>query len=272
MYAYLYAHLCRWHATRRSRQILAAWLVLALLALYALYPPASYAGDRADISVTIRSDPNMQVVAGGSMLYEVRVKNFGRGTAGEVRVTIPYDPALLGGMDADVANRRDWVSTNVPGLIEVRFNDVRDGQERLVRLRAQVAPTAALGTVINVQGRYEWRDIEETTRDQRTNLAPVLVATANKALPHIPLAVAPEQAPACTVHRFSTNRLRPHEQVRAWITTSSGTRDLGLHPVDGWGEYELFFSSCGLEPGVYSLAVYGNRSELLGTGVFTVAE
>ncbi len=270
MYAYLPMRLSRWH--RCLCPISMAGLVLALLALSALDPPASSAGDRADISVTIRSDPNMQVIAGSSMLYEVRVKNFGSDTASEVRVTIPYDPALLGGMDADVPNRRDWVSKNVPGLIELRCNDVRDGQERLVRLRAQVAPDAALGTVIHVQGRYEWRDLAASTRDQLTNLAPVLVSTANKALPYIPLAVTPEQGAACTVHRFSTNRLRPREQVSAWITTTSGTRDLGMHAVDGWGDYELVFSSCGLAPGIYSVAVYGNRSELLGTGVFTVTE
>lgn len=263
-------HLHRPHWLSRRLLRIGTALLLCLLAGLASPPSPSAAGDRADISVTIRSDPNMQVVAGSSMLYEVRVKNFGKGTAGQVRVAIPYDPALLSGMDADVPNRRDWVSKNERGLIELRFNDVRDGQQRTVRLRAQVAPTAARGTVIEVRGTYEWQDIEEWTRDQPTNLAPVLVSAENKAVPQIPLTVEPERGAACTNHRFSTNRLRPRESVSAWITTSDGTRDLGRSDVDGWGEYVLIFSSCGLEPGVYSLAVYGNRSELQGIGVFTV--
>ncbi|NJK81373.1 MAG: hypothetical protein HC914_16385 [Chloroflexaceae bacterium] len=245
-----------------------------LVGLYGLHAARSIsAGDKADISVTLLSTPNLAVVPGSALTYEIRVKNFGQGAAGRVRVFLPYDPAVLSGFDATFHNEGDWLSAIRPNEVELRFHDVGEDDLHIATIRVKVSEYVPVGTVINTRAVFEWYDGNETTENELTNLAPVLVSVANDHVPQVPLVVGPERGPVGTVYQFSSNRFRPEEIIDVWLNTPAGVVEPALDVrADRLGQVWLQLPSDTLEPGAYSLVMYGTRSAVLSVGAFIVDE
>ena len=66
---------------------------------------------------------------------------------------------------------------------------------------------------------------------------------------------------------FTANFFIPDEPLSAWITRPDGTSiPLGNGRADPHGNYSLSINTTELPTGTYSVAIYGQRSEVTGSG------
>jgi hypothetical protein len=201
--------------------------------------------------------------------YEIRAKNYGKGSARVSRVTLPFDKSQLTVVDARTGSG-NWVSESTDDHVTVNFNDVAPGELRKATVIFRVNRGLANNAVINMRATTSWDD-ERTGGSWRSNWAPVLVGQANNSAQWAWLTVEPLGGNPGTTHRFFSDRFIPGEGVVTWLNTPHGPRALDLRSVaDTFGRVTLDFRSTGLTRGTYSLVLYGARSNLTAIATFYV--
>jgi hypothetical protein len=227
---------------------------------------------RADIAVTVWPEPSIYVARGGRVVYELRVKNYDRGSASTVRVTLPYDRGQMRPVASSFDRKKgDWVSRLTDNEVTVTFGPVARDEYRTGRLVFEVNTTLPNDTVLDLRPRYEWVDERGDHGDYLTNWAPVLVGNGPATAPWVWTQVTPGSGPVGTVHTFVSNRFTPGEGIITWLNTPRGVQSLDLRgTVDSRGNVALEFASTDLRPGTYQLVMFGARSNLTGVATFVV--
>jgi hypothetical protein len=228
--------------------------------------------ERADIAVTTWPEPSIYVMRGGRLTYNLRVINYDRGDANQIRVTLPFDQRQMRPIGSRLDRAKgDWVSRISNHDIEVTFGPVDGKAERSGQVIFEVATTLANDTLLDMRPSYLWGDDHGDEGPLRGNWAPVLVGNGPATAPWVWTQVTPASGAPGTTHTFLSNRFAPDEGIITWLNTPSGVRALELRGVaDHQGVVSLAFSSAGLSPGSYQLVLYGARSQLTGVATFIV--
>ena len=220
--------------------------------------------------MTIWPSPSIIVVRGQTLIYELRVKNYGKGGATSARVTLPYTDQQLTVIDSRLTDPRDWVSKVAADHVDVTFGPVAAGEYRTAAIVFRVKETLADRTVINMRANYSWSDHRDGGA-WRSNWAPVVIGAGNESVPWVPLLVDPIGGFAATMHHFYTDRFIPSEGIYTWLNTPYSVEPLELRgTADLLGRVWLDFPSTELRPGTYQLVTYGARSNLTGVATFYV--
>lgn len=234
-------------------------------------PPPPPSASPADVSLTLWVTPSIRVAGDGTLVYELRVTNYGKGTAKGVQITLPYNRQQVTLTNASfLTGSGDWVSAVGDSTITVSFGPIAPGAKRIGYLYQRVARTLPNDTVISVRAATTWSDSREGGSGA-SNWTPVLVGSGSTTSAYLWLAVSPASGKAGTNHRFYTDRFIPGEGVTTWLNTPSGVKPLDLRATaDGYGRIWLDFASTGLTPGSYSLVAQGARSGLTAVSGFVV--
>lgn len=224
----------------------------------------------ADISITIWPAPSIRVARGGTLEYEIRIKNYGKGIARETDVTLPFDSRQLQVTDFRRKRAGDWVSKLSDNQVTVTFGEVRSGEATSATIVFRVGAALAADTVLSVRGAHAWSD-NAGGGSGLSNWAPVLVGGGNDSAPWVWTIVTPLSGGAGTSHRFFSDRFIPEEGIITWLNTPSGVKGLDLRgQADAMGRVYLDFKSSGLKAGTYQMVLYGARSGLTGVATFYV--
>jgi len=224
----------------------------------------------ADLTLTIWPSPSIIVVRGGTLAYELRVKNCGAGAAHSARVTLPYSRQQLLAIDSRFSDPRDWVSAVTDDYLDVTFGPIAAGEERTGTIVFRVSEWLPDRTVISMRATYAWSDARDGG-GWRSNWAPLLIGRGNESAPWVWLVVDPLGGVPGTTHHFFTDRFIPSEQIYTWLNTPDGVKPLELRGVaDLMGRVWIDFRSSGLRPGSYQLVLYGARSNLTAVATFIV--
>jgi hypothetical protein len=232
--------------------------------------PTPCPAKRADMAVTIWPSPSIIVIPGQTLTYEIRPKNYGKGEATSVRVTLPYSNQQLTVIDSRITDPNDWVSKVTADRVEFTFGPLAASKSRTAAIVFRVKEYVVYSTVISMCASYDWSDHRDGGA-WRSNWAPVVTGAGNESAPWVPLLVDPLGGVSGTTHHFYTDRFIPSEGIYTWLNTPHGVEPLELRgTADLLGRIWLDFSSAGLRPGTYQLVTYGARSNLTGVATFYV--
>jgi len=238
------------------------------------YLPAVYGGaPAADVWVTIRPSPSIRVEKNSRLAYELRVRNYGRGDADRVLVTLPYDNQQLTVRDSRLDEEAgDFVSQVTDSSVTVTFGPVTAGEERTGALFFLVDGDLADDSAIAPRATYSWNDARGGG-SRRTNFAPVLVGSFDNTSPFVFVSVEPPTAPRGTTFRFFSDRFNPNERINVALElVGSGERfnvDTELRADDA-GVIRLDYNSIDVTPGAYAMYFFGERSQLTAVAEFFV--
>ncbi len=250
-------------------------LTLSLLCMLLLVPAAPATAGGADVALVLLPAPNVSVVPGGIITYEIKLQNFGPNGARRVLVEMPYDPQLMQVLDVQFEHKKDVVGSTGPDRVRLTFDGVQGtGIVRKAYLRMQVLPDVPIGTVINMWAGYGWDSAGGGSRaGLSSNAAPVVVLEQDMSSEWVWMAVDPAQAPAGTLFQFYTNRLLPGERTVVELIAPYGTRRFEQKAtVNDRGEFWFKVKSHNLPPGPFTLSIRGERSNLTAAVNFEVTQ
>lgn len=226
----------------------------------------------ADVAVVLWPKPSIWVARGALLEYEIRLINYGRGSADKITVVFPYNRSQYTLESTSLSSKAgDWVSKIEQNSFTVTFGHLDAGARRSGKIFLRIKGDLAYQTLLNIRASYDVNDGVTGGDQGRSNWAPVLVGSGASDAPYIWLSVQPDRGPAGTKHTFVTNRLLPGEPVTTWLNTPQGVKPLSLRgTANSEGIVSLAFTSSGLARGTYQLVAYGNRSGLTGVASFIV--
>jgi hypothetical protein len=224
----------------------------------------------ADIAVAIWPNPSIYVARNGLLVYEIRVKNYGKGSASYVHVKLPYTTQQMNVTDSSFERTSDWVSELTADHVTVTFGGVAAQAYCEAKIFFKVGQYLEHNTVISTRASYTWSDRRDGG-EWRSNWAPVLVGSGDASAPWVWLKVGPVYGVAGTTYHFFTDRYIPGEGIYIWLNTPTGVEPLELRgQADLMGRVWLDFQSTGLKPGTYCMVLYGARSNLTAIANFSV--
>lgn len=226
----------------------------------------------ADVSVTLWPEPSINVARGARLSYQIQLRNYGKGQAGSVQVTLPYNSKQLRPVNSSLSrDDGDWVSSITDKEVVITFGKLAGEDSRKGTIVFQVAGSLANSTVLDMRASYGWSDKRGGGGPYRSNWAPVVVSNGPATGTWVWVQASPASAPAGSTHTFMSNRFAPGEGVVTWLNTPQGVQALELRgTADSEGALALQFSSAGLKPGTYQIVLYGMRTQLTGVATFTV--
>ena len=226
---------------------------------------------RADLAVTIWPSPSINVARGGTLAYEIRLKNYGSGSAKSARVTLPYNNLQMTVVDSQMTKQGDWISELTSNRVTASFGNIAPGEYRTAKIIFRVNTALVDDTVMSMRALYTWSD-DGGDGSWTSNWAPVVVRSGDASAQWLWLSVDPVGGNANTTHHFYTDRFAPGEGIHTWLNTPTGVQALTLKgTADVYGRVRLDFKSTGLQPGTYSLVLYGARSTLTALATFYVS-
>jgi hypothetical protein len=226
--------------------------------------------DPADVAVVIWPAPSIRVARGGTLAYEIRVKNYGKGDAESIQVRLPYDKNQLAVTGSKFDDPGDWVSELKDDQVTVTFGQLKAAKSRAATLYFQVGGTLLENTVLSARAFYNW-SAESSEGAGSSNWAPVLVGGGNDSAPWVSTTVDPVSGLAGTTHHFFSDRFIPGEGIITWLNTPDGVEALDIRgQADLMGRVWIDFKSNYRRSGTYSLVLYGARSNLTGVATFYV--
>jgi hypothetical protein len=255
--------------TRPARSLILLTLLLLLGLAGALTPHTTRASeaDTAELVVVLWATPNVQVMPGEILAYQVQVKNFNRSAKSNIRIYIPYDRHQLEIIGADFEDPDDWISEISDVHVLVTFAEMAGLQSRTATIYARVADYLPVGTAITTWPSYSWRDSRSEDRGEArsSNALPVLVGETNEQSPFVWLAVEPRQGNPQTTYSFFSDRFLPFEPVELFVVTPSGPIRLDQHAqADERGRiwFDVAGASLPRGAGSYHLLAHGLYSNL----------
>lgn len=256
-----------------------------------IYPGTSGSPNKTepDIFVSIWATPNVWVTRGGTLTYEIRVKNVGDDVAEEVPVYLPYNPSYITVVGASSETGLVRLSQSAQDYVILTFVQVEVGQTYVAHLQTQVSETLPDETILAMRASYEsrgqkaqagWRGTysspvpvqgDRTDTRKLTNYLPILVGSVNESSPLVWMEGKPLSGEPGMV-RFTSDRFVPGELVSFWVNTPYGAPEaLEITLLaDEDGRFVLDFSTDNYRPGTYQLVAQGMHSELTGAASFDV--
>jgi hypothetical protein len=222
----------------------------------------------ADVWGGLLAEPNLQVVRGQLVIYNLHVRNWGEGHADWVMIQIPFDPTRLQIVDAQFSRDDMWVS-------ELPTNQVVIKLGRLIRfasatgvVRFRVLANAS-AEPINLQPVVSWGDggaSEERYARHRANMSSVMIgdrAVSGEAA--LAVATTGEQI------TITGEGYAPGEFIDTWYNI--GDRDIGTVRVvaDNDGKIRIVVNRADLPAasGAYRLVARGVYSHVTRVATFT---
>jgi hypothetical protein len=226
----------------------------------------------ADVAVAIWPAPSIRVARDGTLAYEIRVRNYGDGSAEQIQVRLPYNKQRLTVTSSKFNDPDDWVSELKDDHVTVTFGRLGSEKSRTGTIYFRVNRTLPDNTVLSMRASYIWND-ERHDGHGSSNWAPVLVGGGNDSAPWVWVQVDPFAGRAGTTHHFFSDRFIPGEGVVTWLNTPDGVEPLELRGIaDPMGRIWLDLKSSGLQPASYQIVLYGARSNLTGVASFNVLQ
>jgi hypothetical protein len=234
--------------------------------------PAPKPPSPADVSVAIWPEPSINVARGSRVSYQIELRNYGKGQAGSVQVTLPYNSKHLRPVNSSLSRENgDWVSSITDKEVVVTFGKLASEDTRKGWIVFQVASGLANSTVVDMRASYGWTDRRDGGGPYLSNWAPVVVSNGPATGSWVWVQATPTSAPAGSTHTFMSNRFAPGEGITTWLNTPQGVQALDLRGVaDSQGAVSLQLNSAGLKAGTYQIVLYGMRTQLTGVATFTV--
>jgi hypothetical protein len=236
-------------------------------------PPLPSAAEHvADVAVTHRSSPNLQVAPNDIVVDTIKVANHGLGDASEVIVSMPFDPTQVEILDASFSRPTAWVSQLRTDSLEIRTGPLGSESDTITAtVRLRIRPKVAPGTALPLQLGYRWLNAEvHGGGDGNSNRLPLTAGQTTIDAPWYPLAITPGSAPPGTSLHLSSASFAPGEPVALWYNGPQGATEVGRRSADANGALEVVFDSAGLASGSYSMVAYGLWSEITAVGVFQI--
>lgn len=228
------------------------------------------AEEPAFVTVAQYPDPNIAVRPGGIVTYTVVVTNQGAGSAEQVSLSMPYDPAVVQVLDARFSQDDAWVSAVLSDTLVLETGRVSaDGGVVTATVRLAVLPQVPLGTQLTGRLLVEGDGVEDG-RD-RSNQTTLVVGSSDHSQPFYALSASPARGPSGATYVFSSAIFVPREPVTFWYRTPAGSDvEVGVVAADADGVVTLPLTTTDLAAGTYSMVAYGNWSSLTSVGVFQV--
>jgi uncharacterized repeat protein (TIGR01451 family) len=233
--------------------------------------------DPADLIPQLRVTPDRVAAKDefNEISYTFKLKNVGLGTAGYLGIELPVDPNLVIGY-TKFANPRVYVTTVTTTTVSIslpplNYNEVVTGT---VIFRPKAG--AQVGAKVFTRYKVHYDDPTGVGMLRQSNAVAFVIGAAGSnrdVSKGVIQLLGPDNASqkAGSSQTFTANFFIPDEQVSAWITRPDGKSiPLGNGRADQYGNYSLQIKTAGLAPGTYSVAIYGQRSEVTGSGILII--
>jgi hypothetical protein len=253
---------------RHSRVLHPALRALAALSLLmgALLTATPAAAASTTLNVRLYLTP-ANAARGDVVAYEILVENTGGARADRVRVRLPFSEHMKV-VRTDFSAGTTWISELKEAELTVMFGRVNRGEERRARLFFEIGPNAPDGLQVRVRasGRYEGDD----ARYHSTYVT--LTVGGQEDAPEPQVTVEPSATAPGGRLVFQVRNYFPREQVFTWINAPDGrVLETGLSgQVSAAGETNLSFDTRKLQPGAYTMVVFGKSSEITTVVPFTI--
>jgi hypothetical protein len=237
----------------------------------------------AFITVVSRPTPNITVVRGGIVTYNVVITNRGEGRARNVIINMPFDRTEVTVLDAVFTNSRTaWVSELRNDGLTIRTGPIA-GDDTIITatLRVRVNDNVAIGTDLAERISFEWDD-DDDDGSGLSNATILTVGETNRNVSFYSFEVSPVSGPVSQVRSFESNIFVPLEPVALWINTPDG-RNIPLDDIaddddddsdqftaDEDGVLAIDLTLTGFAPGTYTVVSYGVWTEFTSTGVVII--
>lgn len=225
----------------------------------------------ADVGMGIWPNPSVYVTRNGSIAYELRASNFGKGKATSTHVYLPYNKKLMTIYGSTIPGDDDWVSEITDSRVTFTFGNLASGEQRTATLYFHVAGNLGNGTTLPMQATYTWSDGDDGGSG-KTNKVPVTVGNTSADSAWAKFTVWPVNVKRNQAQQFVTDRYAPSEGVVFWLNLPDGdVRALNETAVaDNAGAVTLKITFKELPSGNFSLVGQGQRSGTIVVGFFTV--
>ncbi len=227
----------------------------------------------ASVAVRLWPQPSIRARRGDILAYEIRLLNYGQGSASHTEVTLPYEREHFTLISSKLSQEHgDWVSRIDDDSFRVTFGKLKGHTQRNGWVFLRVAGDMPDNTVISMRAKSTWHD-GDGDHGTSSNWAPVLIGNGNDSAPWAWLRVSPVVGKRGTTHRFFTDRFIPGERINVWLNTPNGIKRYDKHTyrADEYGRIKVVLTTTGYRRAFYSIALYGTRSRLTAVGNFVVA-
>jgi hypothetical protein len=230
--------------------------------------------DNPPIIVTHKAIPNTNVQVGDIVTYEfVAQVHHGEG-AGNVIITVPYNPSVLQFLDGTQFSQEEaWITSNENGFLKIETGRVGKGRPVTVMVRAKVLSGATLGSRLTGRVTYTWYEGQQR-RIGRSNLPLVSAGQVANHQSYYTFTPNTSVAPVAVNRSFqSQNIFFPYEPVQLWYNTPQGhTIELGRVGADVNGVVAVEITTDTMFDGSYSIVAHGVTSNFTAIGTFEIGE
>jgi uncharacterized repeat protein (TIGR01451 family) len=227
----------------------------------------------AFVVVTHLPAPAISVTAGSVMRSVITIRNIGTADAGNVVVTMSYDPGMLtvisASFDLDDDDDETYVRINEPGRLVIDTDSLGEEETVVATIELLVASTVEVGTPL--LGRLDVDGSGVDDDRERTNLPMVVVGTTPEDATIFALETPDASKPAGSTYTFESGVFHPYEPVTFWYHTPDGLDiEVGTVEANSAGEVAVAFTSTGLPAGGYTMVANGNWSSIQAATPFVV--
>jgi hypothetical protein len=230
-----------------------------------------HGGRRAGMTVAQTLAPALQARRGGIIADTIVATNRGHGAAGNVVMTLAFDPALVQVLDAKLSKPGAWVSRRGDDSLELQSGVLlSDGDVMTATVRLLVRDTAPIGAALGPRLTYEWTD-EVGGGVGASNQVRLVVGKQEQGAAVLSFEVRPLSAPSGSARLAHAAGLLPSEPLALWVNTPAGTAiALGRATSGPDGSLDLDLATAALAPGWHSVVVRGLWSDQTLVGAFEV--
>ena len=230
----------------------------------------------SDLVAQLRVSPDREAATNPNTLITAsfKVKNLGEGKGEQLRLELPFDPALVVGY-GNFSDARIWISSVTSNSVIVSLPPLDRNEIILgsVVFRPNPASPPTPGTKVSLRYKLFFSDPagsgSRSSNMVSFNFAQSSLDNSNGAVmtmnPTVSTATAGEK------RTFQADCFLPNELISTWITKPDGT-SVALDQITAGtdGEISLTLDTTGLAAGSYVVVAYGNRSELTASAVINI--
>jgi len=225
----------------------------------------------ADLVPQLRVSPGTVGINPENLVsFAFKVKNIGRGNAGNLAISIPVPQGLDVGY-LDGAGSGVWVKQVSATGVTIGLPNLENGSEASGTLMFRPNANAVAGTEVVVSYSLSYDDETKGGKNLNSNSQSFVFGEASSTEEGNLLRGAAVSAIAGEKVSITQTGYLADELVAQWYTAPDGTTvSLGMHRANADGVVTIAVNTAGLS-GSYSVVGYGNRSEVTHVNILTVA-
>lgn len=225
--------------------------------------------ESAFVTVAQLPSPNLAATSGSIVSYEIVATNRGRGSAKNVQITMPFDPAEVTVLDARFSRGGAWVSQLLTDTLRIETGPLGSGGDVMTAtVRLRVLPGIAESTALGERLAYRWTD-GAGGGSRQSNLPSLVIGQVEDSAPVFPLLI--ERTADGNALSLNSPIFVPGEPVALWYDTPDGRSvSAGTVAADGSGTLQVTLSVADLSPGRYQFVAFGTWSQLTAAGLLEI--